>query len=182
VVAGQVVDTAKELFKVADTSRLWLFLFVPIEEASLVKPGQQVKFRPDAATEDVVGTVTWVSTAVDPTTRTVEVRANVDNSAGRLRAETFGTGLIVLREEPTAVVVPSEAVQWDGSCFVVFVRDNGYFQQGTPKFFHTRSVRPGVRTPAVTEIIAGLLPNEVVATKGSGILRAQLLRNNLGAG
>jgi cobalt-zinc-cadmium efflux system membrane fusion protein len=176
------VDTAKVLFKVADTRRMWLFLNVPLEDAGLVQPGQQVKFRPDGAAEEVTGVVTWVNTAVDPSTRTVEVRANLDNSAGRLRAETFGTGRLVLREEPEAVLVPSEAVQWDGSCFVVFVRDKSYFDEGSPKLFHTRSVRPGVQTKQVTEIIAGLLPREIVATKGSGVLRAQLLKNSIGAG
>ena len=33
-----------------------------------------------------------------------------------------------------------------------------------------------------TEIIAGVLPGEVVATRGSGTLRAELLKNNLGEG
>ena len=33
-----------------------------------------------------------------------------------------------------------------------------------------------------TEMIAGLLPGEVIVTKGSGVLRAELLKGNLGAG
>jgi cobalt-zinc-cadmium efflux system membrane fusion protein len=153
---------------------MWLFLNVPFEDAGLVEPGQQVKFHPDGASQEITGIVTWVSTAVDPSTRTVEVRANLDKSAGRLRAETFGTGRLVLREEPEAVLVPSEAVQWDGSCFVVFVRDKSYLDEGAPKLFHTRSVRPGVQTKQVTEIIAGLLPREVVATLNSHPLRRHL--------
>ena len=36
--------------------------------------------------------------------------------------------------------------------------------------------------PTNTEIIAGLLPGEVVVTEGSGVLRAELLKGNLGAG
>jgi cobalt-zinc-cadmium efflux system membrane fusion protein len=78
--------------------------------------------------------------------------------------------------------VPSEAVQWDGSCHVVFVRDRRWFEKGPYKFLHTRTVRPGVRDGKYTEIIVGVLPGEVVAAKGSGVLRSQLLKNNLGAG
>jgi multidrug efflux pump subunit AcrA (membrane-fusion protein) len=182
VVADQVVDTTKVLFTVADTSRMWLFLNVPFEDAGLVHPGQQVMFRPDGTSDEITGAVTWVSTAVDTNTRTVEVRANLDNATGRLRAETFGTGRLVLRQEAEAVLVPSDAVQWDGSCFVVFVRDKSYFEEGAPKLFHTRSVRPGVQNKQVTEIIAGVLPREIVASKGSGVLRAQLLKNSIGAG
>ena len=33
-----------------------------------------------------------------------------------------------------------------------------------------------------TEVIAGLLPGEVVVTIGSAVLRAELLKGNLGAG
>jgi hypothetical protein len=39
-----------------------------------------------------------------------------------------------------------------------------------------------VKNREFTEIIAGVLPGEVVATTGSDVLRAQLLKNNLGAG
>ena len=43
-------------------------------------------------------------------------------------------------------------------------------------------MRPGAVMGEFTEVIAGLLPGEVVVTKGSGILRAELLKGNLGAG
>ena len=39
----------------------------------------------------------------------MKVRVDLPNADGRLRANTFGTGRIVLREEPQAIVVPSEA-------------------------------------------------------------------------
>jgi cobalt-zinc-cadmium efflux system membrane fusion protein len=79
-------------------------------------------------------------------------------------------------------VVPSEAVHSDGNCHVVFVRDKNYHQDSSPKFFHVRSVRTGVKEADTTEIIAGLLPGEVIASKNSVVLEAQLLKSNLGAG
>ena len=60
----------------------------------------------------------------------MKVRVDLPNADGRLRANTFGTGRIVLREEPQAIVVPSEAVHWDGCCNVVFVRDKNFLQDG----------------------------------------------------
>lgn len=182
VVAGEVVDTDKPLFTVADTSQMWLRLNVPLEESSYVEVGQPVTFSPDGSFEPVTGTIDWMSTSADQKTRTVAVRATLRNPDHRLLNETFGIGRIVLRDEPDAIVVPTEAVQWDGSCSVVFVRDQAWFEEKSPKLFHTRSVRVGTRTDDVTEIIAGLLPGEVVATVGSDVLRAQLLKNNLGAG
>jgi cobalt-zinc-cadmium efflux system membrane fusion protein len=112
----------------------------------------------------------------------VAVRATLENLDGELRANTFGTGRIVLREEPRAIVVPNEAIHWDGDCSIVFVRDKNWFQKDAPKFFHVRKVRLGVREDGATEIIAGLLPGEVIASKNSYVLQAQLLKSNLGAG
>ena len=58
----------------------------------------------------------------------------------------------------------------------------GPVSTGLGEVFHTRKVRPGVTNDTFTEIIAGVLPGEVVATKGSAVLRAELLRANLGDG
>jgi len=181
VVAGEFVETAQTLFTVADTTRMWLTMNVPLEEAKHVALGQKVVFQPDGHDEHE-GTVTWISTAVDMETRTVKVRAELSNDDGHLRDETFGAGQIVLREEPDAIVVPNEAVHWEGCCHVAFVRDKGYMKKDSYKVFHTRMVRPGVANGDYTEMIAGLLPGEVVVTKGSGVLRAELLKGNLGAG
>ena len=113
----------------------------------------------------------------------LKVRAVLDNPDGRLRDETFGTGRVILREVPDAIVVPSHTVQWEGCCQVVFVRDKDYFSSPeSPKLFHVRSVRTGASHGGTTEILAGLLPGEVVVTEGSDVLRAQLLKNSLGAG
>lgn len=182
VVAGEVVDTSRVLFEVADTTRMWLMLNVPSEQAKYVRLGQTVHFLPDDAAEPIGGTVTWISTAADPKTRAVQVRAELPNPDGRLRDGTYGSGRVVLRQEEQAIVVPSEAIVWDGSCHIVFVRDKDYFDEGAPKFFHIRSVRPGAKTERFTELIAGIVPGEIIVTEGSAVLRAQLLKNNLGAG
>ena len=182
IVAGEVIDTQKVLFTLADTSRMWMLLNIPLEEAGLVTSGQRVEFFPDGDSESVTGTIDWKSTSADQKTRTVSVRATLPNPDGHLLNETFGSGNVILRSEPDAIVIPIEALQWDGSCHVVFVRDKAWFRKESPKLFHTRSVRPGAKTGAYTEIIAGVLPVEVVATIGSDVLRAQLLKNNLGAG
>ena len=181
-VAGEVVDSGKPLFTVADTSRMWLQLNVRLEQAEKISIGQKIIFRPDGSDREADGAITWISTDVDIGTRTIQVRGELANDAGHLRNETFGAGEIVLREEPHAIVVPNTAIHWEGCCYVAFVRDKGYFKDGSYKVFHTRSIRPGAVMGNNTEVIAGLLPGEVIVTKGSGILRAELLKGNLGAG
>jgi len=182
VVAGEMVDTAKVLFVVADVRQMWLTLHLRQEDMKAVKLGQPVRFRPDGSGDESSGTVAWVSTTVDEKTRTVKVRANLSNAEGQLRANSFGRGQVVLREEPESVVVPSEAVHWEGDCFVVFVRDRNYLAEDAPKVFPVRTWRVGARDAETTEIIAGVLPGELIATKGSGALLAELRKDNLGEG
>jgi cobalt-zinc-cadmium efflux system membrane fusion protein len=182
VVAGETVESGRLLFVVADVSQVWLTLDVRQEDAKYVALGQPVRFRAGGATSESTGKVSWISTSVDEKTRTLKVRADISNPDGQLRAGMFGTGQIILRDEPNAVVVTSNAVHWDGSCHVVFVRDKHFLEATSPKVFHTRTVRPGTSDDKYTEVVAGLLPGEVVASRGSGILRAALLKNNLGAG
>ncbi|MGA2257381.1 MAG: efflux RND transporter periplasmic adaptor subunit [Thermoguttaceae bacterium] len=183
VVAGEQVDASRALFQLADTSRMWLTLSVPLEEAGKLALGLPVRFRPDGSRGEVTGKLVWISTTADQQTRMVAVRADLPNPQGQLRNATFGAGKIVLREEREAIAVPKEAVHWEGCCHVVFVRDKGYFDsKDSLKVFHVRTVRLGASTEKYSEIVAGVLPGEVVATNGSDVLRAELLKYNLGEG
>jgi multidrug efflux pump subunit AcrA (membrane-fusion protein) len=180
---GEVVDSTRILFQVADVRRMWLTLNVPLENMSQLAIGQQVHFRTDGSRESASGTIDWISTSADKMTRMIQVRAVLENPDGRLRNETFGTGEVVLRTESDAIVIPTGASHWEGCCQVVFVRDKNYFDSPESyKVFHVRSVRLGATNGQYTEIISGVLPGEVIATAGSDVLRAQLLKNNLGAG
>ena len=180
---GEVVDTSKNLFQVADTSQMWLMLSVSQEHAGKLQIGQPVEFRSNAMLEVVAGKIEWISTTADKTTRMIQIRAILENKRGHLRNETFGIGEVILRSEPDAIVIPTEASHWEGCCQVVFVRDKNYFDSPESyKVFHVRSVRLGATDGKFTEVISGVLPGEVIATVGSDVLRAQLLKNNLGAG
>lgn len=182
VVIGEVVDANNGLFTVADSKQLWLLLSVPQEDAKYVARGLPVRFLPDDGTAEVTGSVSWISPAVNEQTRTLRVRVVVPNVSGQLRDKTFGTGRIILREEQNAIVVPREAVQSTNDAHFIFVRDKNYFDDDSPKFFHVRQVRVGARDGQYVELLAGVLPGEVIATKGSNVLLAQLLRSALGAG
>jgi membrane fusion protein, heavy metal efflux system len=165
-VAGEVVEPSKPLIVVADTSRMWVMADVSLADARRVAVGQPIAFRPDGTPDQAAtGKVSWVSTAVDDQTRTVKVRA----------AHTFGTVHVTIREAPTAVAVPSEAVQWEGCCHVVFVRL-------TDDIFQTRKVRLGSQVNGFTEVLVGVLPGEIVAAAGSHVLKSEILKSALGAG
>jgi cobalt-zinc-cadmium efflux system membrane fusion protein len=181
-VPGEVVDSQTRLFVIADTRRMTAILQVPAEESSYLQLGQKIEFHLEGARKKKAGTINWISPEMDPQTRTVQIRSDLDNTDATLRANAFGTGQIVLREEPKGIVVPADALQWEGDCNVVFVRTKDYFKKDAPKFFEVRKVVPGVKTSQGIELIAGVVPGEVVAAKGSDVLIGELLKNSLGSG
>jgi cobalt-zinc-cadmium efflux system membrane fusion protein len=173
--AGEAAEPGKALVVVADTRQMWLTLNVRLEDAGKVRPGQSVRFQHEGHDSGDVGTVAWVSPAADERTRTVPVRVAWPNDSSRHHARTFGTAQVILRRAE-GVVVPSSAIHWEGCCHVVFVRDKD-FETSPYKVFHVRKVRPGASDSALNGPVT-----EVVATANSGILRSELLKNDLGAG
>ncbi len=183
-VVGEVVEAAKPIFEVADVSRMILVLKVDKEDADKVAIGQPVRFRPDGSEEEHESRIAWIATEVDEATRTLRVRAEVDNRPGPaepgrsgLRAHTFGSGRIEIGRRGTAVVVPRRSVQWDGSRWVVFVPDG-------EAAFMAREVRPGIRQGDVVELVgesAGAVPAAVVGT-GSHVLKSQVLLSRIESG
>jgi cobalt-zinc-cadmium efflux system membrane fusion protein len=182
LVAGEFIDTSRVLVVLADRERMVLTMSLTAEQAKYARQGLLVRFASETGESVIEGTVSWISSTVDDTTRTLRARASIKEVQADTRANTFGTAHIILREEPNAMVVPRESVQWDGCCNVVFVRDKNYLNPGAPKVFHVRKVRPGAADAKYIELIAGVLPGEVVVSKGAPMLRAQMLQSNLGAG
>jgi cobalt-zinc-cadmium efflux system membrane fusion protein len=209
VVAGEVVDSSRPQFVVANVDWVWALLDVRLEDAGRVEVGQEVTFQSDAAGQTASGEVTWVSAEVDPKTRTVRARARVRNYAGRLRPGTFGTGRIVVWRNPQALTVPDAAVQWDGRSHLVFVRE----EESRGKEYRACLVLPGTRAGGYTELrdpralfpaatvgllasggplraaaplpvteaaFAGVRPGDVVVTTGSQVLKSELLKSRIG--
>jgi cobalt-zinc-cadmium efflux system membrane fusion protein len=181
IVTGEVVQTARPQFVVADVSRMWLKLNVKKSDAVRLALDQTIWFSADGVAGELECTLTWIGTEVDEKTRTVQVRAVTENplvaspSRGRegqrlLRAHTFGTARIRVREERRAVVVPGSAVQWNGANHVVFV------PQSDGKSFLARVVTPGVSRDGSTEIVSGIEPGEMVVAAGSHLLKSEMGR------
>ena len=178
---GEVVSPGESHFEIADIRRMWVVLEVRKEDANLVRLGQRIEFTPDGMPGDVVAHVDWISTEVDAATRTLQVRAEVDNpvlpittatigtpsSEQRLlRAQAFGMGEILVRESDWALTVPNEAVHWEGGHHVVYAYDGERFSK--------IKIVAGVCERHWTEIRSGLLEDMVVATEGSHVIKAEL--------
>jgi cobalt-zinc-cadmium efflux system membrane fusion protein len=173
---GEAVEPTTQLFAMADTTTMWLW--VDVYEASIgsVAVGQLVSFTISGTEAPAFsGRVTSVGTEVNPTTRTTRVRAELANPEGRLRANQFGRARIRTEPEHEAVVVPRAAVQSDGKRQIVFVPvDDRSFR---PQLVVTR---PTERDDVV-EVVKGLDAGERVVTTRSYMLKGELFKGRLGA-
>src|SRR5574343_459102 len=126
---GQVVQPADALFVVADLSRLWAVAQVPEQQVSQVKTGQSVRIEvPALGIETLVGKLIFVGQTVDPETRTVLVRTELDNADGRLKPAMLASMLIEAKPVER-LVIPSKAVVREDDIDHVFVaEDDGVFR------------------------------------------------------
>lgn len=174
---GEVVSPEQPQIEIADIRKVWVLLEVRKEDLNLVRIGQPLTFTPDGLAGEVSGRIDWISSEVDEKTRTLQVRAEIENptleggvgdqhSTHMLRANTFGTGKICVREQAESLVAPTAAVQFNGERHMVFVR------AGTR--FVPRTVEVGVTSEDHTEIRSGVTAGDEVATTGSHVLKAEL--------
>jgi membrane fusion protein, heavy metal efflux system len=175
-VEGEVVRTDRPLFAVADTRTLWAMLDVQEADIHRVRVGQPIVLAINGLPgETFPGRVTWVSAEVDRRTRTLRARAEVANADGVLRAGMFGRAVVHVSGPEQRVVVPKEAVQWEGCCNVVFVRKND-------RLFEPRKVRLGHEAGPQWVVESGLSAGETVVTTGSFLLKTEILKGSIGAG
>jgi cobalt-zinc-cadmium efflux system membrane fusion protein len=187
IVTGEIVQTGHPQFIIADVSRMWLKLNVRKADAVRLAIGQEIWFSSDGVPGEVKSRISWIATEVDIKTRTVQVRAETDNPwlqspTGErdrqrlLRAHTFGTARIRVRDERRTVVVPSSAIQADAGRYLVFV------PEPDGRSFQPRQVVLGITRDDETEIVRGIRADEHVVTSGSYVLKAEMGREQASRG
>lgn len=173
---GEVVDPSKPLFAVADVSRMWALIDIFESNLRHVQVGQPVVLRVDGLPgESFAGRTIWVSSQLNPQTRTLQARADLDNTRGLLRAHMFAQASVSVRDRQQSLVVPEASVQWEGCCNVVFVKES-------ETVYVPRKVHLGVATGTVYEVLSGVREGEEVVTQGSFLLKTEILKGSIGAG
>lgn len=177
-VMGEVVDENDMLFTIADTSLMWAMIDLTEADLAVVQKGQRIEFRLDSyPNRSFPGTLTWISTQLNQKTRTIRARTELDNGGQMLKAFMFGHAKINTGGGSKAVTVPKDAVQWEGCCNVAFIRAN---EEGT--IFQPTRLTLGFDTGDHYEVLSGLTGSETVVTKGSYILKNEILKDAVGAG
>ena len=172
VVRGQVVQPADALFTVADLSRVWVTAQVPEAESSAVRIGQTVEVEvPALANSTRKGKLIFVGDIVNPETRTVTVRTEMDNPGRELKPAMLATMLIQSRPHDR-LVVPAQAVVREDNDEYVFVAE------GERSFRLTR-VRLRADQQGLRVVDHGLRPGDKIVVDGAFHLNNERKRAEL---
>ncbi len=167
---GAVVAASDSLYVISDLRRLWVIAQVPEQHLSSLRNGQAVKVSVRAYPgRTFPARITYIGDALDPETRTVEVRCELSNPGRRLKREMFATLTIGAGGGREAVVAPLAALQNVDGEEVLFVPEG-------ETSFRVRRVQVGRHSDSVVEIVSGLRAGEMVVVNGAFRLKSELLK------
>lgn len=156
---GDYVTPGQALVTLESTGRMKIEFRVPELALATLKEGQAVSVELDAYPEEsFVGEVYAIDTRVNDETRSIALRARLDNRSGRLRPGQFARVRLVVDRKLEALTVPEEAVFPRGEQLFVYVVREGKAE--------LREVELGVRQPGSAEVVSGLRAGESVVTSG----------------
>lgn len=165
--ADQVGAEHPPLFVISDPSQLWLLLDVMESDLPEIKAGQRLEVRSRAYPgKNFAGQIEVIGDSMDPLTRTVKVRAGVENPEKLLKAEMLVTAEVALAPTTTpAAEVPARAIFLKSSRHFVFV-------EISPRRYERRPVHVGAERGGRILIQDGVAPGERVVTDGCLLLQA----------
>jgi membrane fusion protein (multidrug efflux system) len=163
VSVGGLVNPGAVITTLDDTSTIKLDFTVPETFLADVTPGLAIAARSAAYPDQAfVGKVSSVDSRIDPSTRSVTVRAVVPNPSGLLKPGMFLT-VRLSRGAADALLVPEQALVPEQGDVFVFVIKDGVAQK--------RLVRTGQRRVGEVQVVQGLAAGESVVTEGTQKLR-----------
>jgi cobalt-zinc-cadmium efflux system membrane fusion protein len=160
IAIGQVVQPSDVLFAVADLSRVWAVAQVPEQQVNQVKVGQSVSIEvPALDNEKLVGKLIYVGQTVNPDTRTVLVRTELDNKSGRLKPSMLASMLIESTPIKRVVVPVAAVVRQDDA-------DHVFVEQADNRFKLT-PVKLAAEQNGQRVVLEGLKPGTRIISDGA---------------
>ena len=167
---GAVVAPSDSLYVISDLRSLWVIAQVPEQHLSSLRRGLTVEVSVRAYPgQTFPARITYIGDALDPETRTVQVRCELNNPGGKLKTEMFATLTLQGGDGTEAVVAPLAALQNVDGQEILFVPEG-------ENSFRARRVQPGRHSDSVVEIVSGLQAGEKVVVSGAFYLKSELLK------
>lgn len=158
VSVGSYVTTSSRIASLLRLSTIKVDFSVSERFASFVKRGAQVFLRTQGARERTIALVYAIEPKIDPSTRTVQVRARAANPGESIKAGSFAEIELTINIDKNALLVPTEAI-------VPVLKGQQVFRysNGTAAVV---DVEIGTRTERAVLVTKGLTPGDTVIVSG----------------
>ena len=167
---GAVVAPSDSLYVISDLRSLWVIAQVPEQHLSSIRRGRAVEVSVRAYPgQTFPARIAYIGDALDPETRTVQVRCELSNPGRKLKTEMFATLTLQGGDGTEAVVAPLAALQNVDGQEILFVPEG-------ENSFRARRVQLGRRSDSVVEVVSGLQAGEKVVVSGAFHLKSELLK------
>src|SRR6202162_4401738 len=166
VAPGQVLTAGTtQAFTISDMSTVWVLANVYQGDLAYVKNGDDVTVQTDSYPDAFHGKISFVSPALDPTTRTLQARIVVQNPGEKLKRDMYVTVTVIAAAIQNAIAVPDASVLRDDENhpFVYVATASNQFGR--------RQVEIGQSQGGQTQVLKGLSPGEKVVGDGSLFLQ-----------
>ncbi len=163
---GSYLSSETRIASLHDLDPIKLDLTVPEKYSALMRVGNEISFTVDGFERAFRGTIYAIEPSVDPSTRSLRMRARCPNSDGALVPGMFANVDLIVRSTPDALTVPSIAVIPELGGKKVFVYDDGRAEP--------RAVETGIRTASAIQITRGVSEGDLVITSGLLLLQPGL--------
>ena len=163
--AGDYVKKGQPIAKLSNLNSVWAEFDVYESQLSQFKIGQQIRLTTNAyPNEEFSAKVSFIDPVLNNATRTVTVRATLNNKADKFKPGMFISGALEntdIQNTTETLLIPASAVLWTGESSVVYVKDT---QQAV---FEMREVKLGKRLGDSYEVLSGLKTGEQIVTNGT---------------
>ncbi len=166
-----VADSANPQFVITDPAHVWVQVDLPEQEMDKLKVGQSVLAQVDAYPgETFQGKVTAIAGALDPVTRRMQVRCEIDNPALKLKPEMYAQITPIADVHSSLPRIPNTAIFTRGLYSYVFVEQS-------PGVLQRRKVTLSLQGYPYSYVKEGLKAGERIVTSGALLLNAELAGN-----
>ncbi len=164
---GQRFMPGDQLYEIADVGNVWVVAKVFEHDLAALRIGAAVRINVNALpNRPYQGTISFIAPQIERETRTADVRVNVANTDGALRADMYATVIIPAEAAAPMVSVPNSAIIDSGTRKVVLVA------QGDGRF-EPRPVITGSRAGDYTAIKEGVKDGEEVVVEATFLIDAE---------
>ncbi|GBG56941.1 secretion protein HlyD [Sporomusaceae bacterium FL31] len=171
---GAYIMPGDKLYSLSDLSTVWLYADVYEKDLANITMGQSVTATSTAYPgETFNGQVTFINPVLDDATRTVKVRIEMANLAGKLKPNMFVNTQVQIPLGET-LVIPESSILDTGSHKIVYVAQD-------ENTFVKREIVTGQQAEGYIQVLSGLKADETVVTAATFLIDSQTKLGNFGS-